>query len=52
MKWTDYELTRYELEEADDLSHSNWMEIQHLHARVALLEKLLRDAEIEIPTEY
>jgi hypothetical protein len=52
LKWTDYELTKFELEEADDLCHSNWMEIQHLQDRVALLEKLLRDAGIEIPEEY
>lgn len=27
LKWTDYELTRYELEEADELCHCNQIEI-------------------------
>lgn len=30
IKWSDYELTRHELEEADELCHGNWIEIQHL----------------------
>lgn len=30
IKWTDYELTCHELEEADELCHDNWIEIQHL----------------------
>ena len=52
LKWTDYELTRSELEEADELCHGNWIEIQHLQDRVGQLEQLLRDAGIEIPSEY
>ena len=31
LKWTDYELTRYELEEADELCHCNQIEIQKLN---------------------
>lgn len=27
IKWADYELTRHELEEADELCHGNWIEI-------------------------
>ena len=30
IKWTDYELLRHELEEADELCHNNWTEIQYL----------------------
>ena len=51
LKWTDYELTRYELEEADELCHSNWIEIQLLQERVDQLEQLLRNSGIEIPPE-
>ncbi len=28
LKWMDYEITRHELEEADDLCHGNRIEIQ------------------------
>ena len=30
IKFTDYKITRHELEEADELCHGNWIEIQHL----------------------
>lgn len=29
--WMDYELTRYELEEANTLCHGNWIEIERKH---------------------
>ena len=29
IKYEDYEATRFELEEADELCHGNWIEIQH-----------------------
>lgn len=51
IKYADYELTRLELEEADQLCHGNWIEIQNLRERVDLLEQLLKDAAIEIPFE-
>jgi hypothetical protein len=38
IKWMDYELTRHELEEADELCHGNWIEIQRLYERIHLLE--------------
>ena len=31
LKWEDYELTRHELEEADNLCHGNRIEIQRLY---------------------
>lgn len=34
LKWMDYKLTRHELEEADELCHRNWIEIQNLLDRV------------------
>jgi hypothetical protein len=51
LKWMDYELTRHELEEADELCHGNWIEIQNLLDRVELLENTLRNAGIDIPSE-
>ena len=50
--WTDYELTCYELEEANSLCHGNWIEIQHLQDRVDQLEQLLRLAGVEVPPEF
>ncbi len=51
IKYADYELTRFELEEADQLCQGNWIEIQHLQDRIDLLEQLFKDAGIEIPLE-
>lgn len=45
----DYILTRQELEEADELCHGNWIEIQKLQERIIALERLLQEAGIEIP---
>ena len=52
LKWTEYQLTRFELEEAEETCHGNWIEIQHLQGRVDQLEHLLEQAGIEIPDEY
>lgn len=52
LKFADYEVTRFELEEADELCHGNWIEIQQLQDRINQLEQLLRDSGIEIPPEY
>ena len=41
IKWTDYELLRHELEEADELCHNNWTEIQHLWEYIGQLQALL-----------
>ena len=48
----DYELTRHELEEANELCHSNWIEIQHLRNYIDQLQKLLTEHGIDIPSEY
>lgn len=48
----DYQLTRFELEEAEETCHGNWIEIQRLQGRVDQLEHLLEQAGIEIPDEY
>lgn len=52
IKWMDYELTLQELEEADEMCHGNWIEIQHLRDRVTLLEELLQKAGIDFPSEH
>lgn len=48
----DYELARFELEEADALCHGNWIEIQRLYKKNDILETLLKNAGIEIPDTY
>lgn len=48
LKWVDYQVTRQELEEADELCHDNWIEIESLQKRVNLLEKLLNENGIPI----
>ena len=52
IQWTDYELTRYELEEANELCHGNWIEIQHLRNYIDRLQALLTEHGIDIPSEY
>lgn len=52
IKWLDYELTRYELEEADELCHGNWIEIQHLREYIDLLQATLKEHGIQVPPEY
>ena len=49
LKWTDYELTRYELEEADELCHCNQIEIQKLNDYIELLQSLPDKNENEYP---
>lgn len=49
LKWTDYEITRYQLEEADELCHGNWIEIESLQKRVDFLKALLEKNDIPIP---
>jgi len=51
-KWIDYQVTRQELEEADELCHGNWIEIQHHYEYILRLQELLTQRGIEIPPEY
>lgn len=52
IKWLDYEITREQLEEADELCHGNWIEIQHMREYIDLLQATLRENGIEVPREY
>lgn len=50
--WLDYQIALLSLKEAEELSHGNWVEIQHLRNRIDLLENLLENAGIDVPQEY
>ncbi|HRU99353.1 MAG TPA: mobility-associated LCxxNW protein [Ruminococcus sp.] len=49
VKWTDYEVTRHELEEADQLCHGNWIEIQRLSDYINELTCILKENGIGYP---
>lgn len=50
--WSDYELTRYELEEANTLCHSNWIEIQRKTEYIEKLQDILKKNNIEYPDMF
>lgn len=52
IQWTDYELARHELEEANELCHGNWIEIERQREYIDLLQDMLRQSGIDIPPEY
>lgn len=52
INWSDYELTRFELEEANELCHDNWVEIEHQQDYIELLQSILKQNGIDIPLEY
>ena len=49
LKWDDYELTRHELDEADNLCHGNWIEIQILYDYIDKLKAILDKNDIDYP---
>lgn len=49
LKWDDYELTRHELEEADNVCHGNWIEIQRLCDYIDKLKAILDKNDIDYP---
>ncbi len=51
VKWNDYMVTRQELEEADELCHNNWIEIEHQHDYIRRLKTILDDHGISYPNE-
>ena len=38
VNWIDYQVTREELDELNDLCHGNWIEIQHLYDYIRQME--------------
>ena len=50
IQWTDYEITRNELEEANELCHGNWIEIKSLQRQVHFLKKLLEKTALYYQT--
>ena len=49
LKWLDYQLTRHELEEADELCHGNYIEILHLYDYIDKLKAILDKNNIDYP---
>ena len=49
--WTDYEITRQEIEEANTLCHGNWIELQSKQRYIATLQEILINNGIEFPEE-
>ena len=52
IKWLDYKITHEQLEEADELCHGNWIDIQKMRSYTDQHQALLWDNGIEVPTEY
>ena len=49
IKWTDYEITRAELEEADSLCHENWSELKRYQQYIKTLQNILEENGITYP---
>ena len=45
--WTDYSISRVALDEAEELCHSNWLEIMALRDRIDLLESALKGKRLK-----
>lgn len=49
--WMDYQVSLHSLQEAEELSHQNWREIQRLHDRVCQLEAFIQAEGLPLPEE-
>lgn len=49
IKWTDYEVTRAELDEADALCHENWSELERYRKYIKVLQMILDNHGISYP---
>lgn len=50
--WLDYQVSLYELKEAEELASANWKEIQYLYSKVEQLKNMLKEAGLPLPDEY
>ncbi len=50
LKWANYEITRYELEDADRTCCGNWIEIQQLYDYIDKLKSILEMNNINYPS--
>jgi hypothetical protein len=49
IKWEDYQLMMQEIEEADELCHGNWIEIEKQYNYILELQKILDEHGIDYP---
>ncbi len=49
IKWEDYQLMLQEIEEADELCHGNWIEIEKQYNYIRELQAILDEHGIEYP---
>jgi len=49
--WADYQVALYSLEEAEELAHENWVEIQTLYDRLHQLETYISSQGLPLPEE-
>lgn len=49
IKWEDYQLMLQEIEEADELCHGNWIEIEKQYNYIRKLQAILDEHGIEYP---
>ena len=50
--WTDYELTCYELEEANSLCHGNWIEIERQYKYMDITVRQSRQSGLTEPPHF
>ncbi len=49
IKWDDYQIMMQEIEEADELCHGNWIEIEKQYNYILELQKILDEHGIDYP---
>lgn len=49
IKWEDYQIMMQEIEEADELCHGNWIEIEKQYNYILELQKILDEHGIDYP---